>query len=92
MNFFADVTDTKAEFLGPIQTPENTRKRIAALLGREEKDISIDLSRMGGGFGRRLYGDFAIDAAEISRIAKTPIQLVFTREDDMNAGIYPPCF
>ena len=90
MNFFADVTDTKAEFLGPIQTPENTRKRIAALLGREEKDIAIDLSRMGGGFGRRLYGDFAIDAAEISRIAKTPIQLIFTREDDMNAGIYRP--
>ena len=90
MNFFADVTPTKAEFLGPIQTPESTRARLAELLGRDEKDIAIDLSRMGGGFGRRLYGDFAIDAAEISRIAKTPIQLVFTREDDMTAGIYRP--
>ena len=90
MNFFANVTATKAEFLGPIQTPESTRARLAELLDMDEKNIAIDLSRMGGGFGRRLYGDFAIDAAEISRIAKTPIQLIFTREDDMTAGIYRP--
>lgn len=90
MNFFAHVTADKAEFLGPIQTPEGTRARLVELLNMDEKDISIDLSRMGGGFGRRLYGDFAIDAAEISRIAQTPVQLIYTREDDMNAGIYRP--
>lgn len=90
MNFFADVTDNKAYFLGPIQTPERTRKNIADLLGFEETNVTIDLTRMGGGFGRRLYGDFALEAAEISKLAKKPIQLQFTREDDMTAGTYRP--
>ena len=45
---------------------------------------------MGGGFGRRLYGDFAMEAAEISNIAKKPVQVVFSREDDMADGIYRP--
>ncbi|GJM35700.1 MAG: isoquinoline 1-oxidoreductase subunit beta [Saprospiraceae bacterium] len=90
MNFFADVTDEKAELIGPVQTPEWTRKRVATLLGREEKDVTIDLTRMGGGFGRRLYGDFALEAAEISSLAKLPVMVVFSREDDMTAGTYRP--
>ena len=90
MNFFAHVTKDKAEFLGPIQTPEWTRSKIADLLGRELEDIKIDLTRMGGGFGRRLYGDFALEAAEISSLSEKPIKLIFTREDDMLAGTYRP--
>ncbi|MEP2771320.1 MAG: molybdopterin cofactor-binding domain-containing protein [Fulvivirga sp.] len=90
MNFFAHVTAEKAELFGPIQTPEWTRSRIAELLGREEKEVEIGLSRMGGGFGRRLYGDFALEAAEISDKSGKPVQLVYTREDDMTAGIYRP--
>lgn len=89
-NFFAHVTDEKVELVGPIQTPEWTRSRVAELLSRDEKDIHIDMTRMGGGFGRRLYGDFALEAAEISKISKRPIHLIFTREDDMTAGIYRP--
>lgn len=90
MNFIADVTDEKAEFIGPIQTPSWTQSRIAELLGREKESIKIDMTRMGGGFGRRLYGDFALEAAEISQRAKKPIKLTFSREDDMQDGIYRP--
>jgi isoquinoline 1-oxidoreductase beta subunit len=90
MNFYADVTETKAELVGPIQTPAWTRSKLAKILEREEKDIKIDMTRMGGGFGRRLYGDFAEEAAQISLAAKTPVQLIFTREDDMTAGTYRP--
>jgi isoquinoline 1-oxidoreductase beta subunit len=90
MNFFAHVTDEKAELAGPIQTPERTRSRVAELLGREESEIFIDMTRMGGGFGRRLYGDFVLEAAEISKLAQKPVQLVFSREDDMTAGTYRP--
>ena len=90
MNFFAHVTDENVELYGPIQTPERTRTRVAELLGRDKSEISIGLSRMGGGFGRRLYGDFVLEAAEISDKVKKPIQLLFTREDDMTAGIYRP--
>ena len=90
MNFYADVRADKVYLNGPIQTPEWTRRRIAELLEREESEIHIDMTRMGGGFGRRLYGDFALEAAEISKIAEQPIQLTYTREDDMTAGIYRP--
>ncbi|MDA0196782.1 MAG: molybdopterin-dependent oxidoreductase [Bacteroidetes bacterium] len=90
MNFFANVTAEKAELKGPIQTPERTRKQVAEVLGRPESEVFIDLTRMGGGFGRRLYGDFVVESAQISELAKTPVKLVFTREDDMTAGTYRP--
>ncbi|GAA3508101.1 xanthine dehydrogenase family protein molybdopterin-binding subunit [Aquimarina addita] len=90
MNFFADVTDDHIRLVGPIQTPAGTARRVAELLDRAPEDVSVDMTRMGGGFGRRLYGDFALEAAEISNIAKKPIKLVYSREDDMSAGIYRP--
>jgi isoquinoline 1-oxidoreductase beta subunit len=90
MNFFAHVSDGKAELVGPIQTPQGTRGQVARLLNLNPKDISIDLTRMGGGFGRRLYGDFALEAAEISQKSGKPVQVVYSREDDMTAGIYRP--
>lgn len=90
MNFYANVTDDKIQLVGPIQTPEGTANRIAEMLGRDVADIELEMTRMGGGFGRRLYGDFAMEAAEISSLAKKPVQVVFSREDDMTAGIYRP--
>ena len=90
MNFYANVNDDKIHLVGPIQTPEGTANRIAEMLGRDVADIELEMTRMGGGFGRRLYGDFAMEAAEISSLAKKPVQVVFSREDDMTAGIYRP--
>jgi len=90
MNFFANVTDEKIELVGPIQTPKGTAKRIATELKRDFKDISLEMTRMGGGFGRRLYGDFALEAAIISNIVRKPVQVIFSREDDMADGIYRP--
>jgi len=90
MNFYANVTKEKVHLVGPIQTPAGTAKRIAGLIGRDEKDIHLEMTRMGGGFGRRLYGDFAIEAAEISNKIKKPVKVVFSREDDMAAGVYRP--
>ncbi|WP_438712262.1 molybdopterin cofactor-binding domain-containing protein [Aquimarina muelleri] len=90
MNFFADVTKNKVRLVGPVQTPEGTARRVAELLEREIKDVSVEMTRMGGGFGRRLYGDFALEAAEISKIAQKPVKVVYSREDDMSAGIYRP--
>ncbi|MFQ5448923.1 MAG: molybdopterin cofactor-binding domain-containing protein, partial [Saprospiraceae bacterium] len=90
MNFFADVKEDKVELLGPIQTPEGTRRYVAEKLGVDESKISLMLTRMGGGFGRRLYGDFAVEAAMISKLVEAPVKLVYTREDDMTKGIYRP--
>ncbi|RZS90690.1 xanthine dehydrogenase family protein molybdopterin-binding subunit [Aquimarina brevivitae] len=90
MNFFADVQDEKVRLVGPIQTPERTAQQVATLLERDVKDVSVEMTRMGGGFGRRLYGDFAQEAALISNIVKKPVKVVYTREDDMTAGVYRP--
>jgi isoquinoline 1-oxidoreductase beta subunit len=90
MNFYANVTDEKIHLVGPIQTPEGTAKHIAGLLERDFADVHLEMTRQGGGFGRRLYGDFAIEAAEISNLAKKPVQVVFSRDDDMADGIYRP--
>tara|TARA_B100000780_G_scaffold84573_1_gene57886 strand:- start:554 stop:2716 length:2163 start_codon:yes stop_codon:yes gene_type:complete len=90
MNFYANVMQTKVHLVGPIQTPAWTVGKIAKLLDRDSKEIHLEMTRMGGGFGRRLYGDFAEEAAEISSLAKKPIKVVFSREDDMAAGTYRP--
>ncbi len=92
MNFFADVRADKAELIGPIQTPEFLRKTVSSVLGLPEADISIMMTRMGGGFGRRLYGNFGVEAALISQKAQAPIKLVYTREDDMTQGTYRPAY
>ncbi len=90
MNFFADVTEERALLNGPIQTPEFMRKTAAAVTGLPEDKIDIQLTRMGGGFGRRLYGNFLTEAAVISKAVGAPIKLVYTREDDMTQGTYRP--
>ncbi|MEW7279700.1 molybdopterin cofactor-binding domain-containing protein [Aquimarina sp. 2201CG1-2-11] len=90
MNFFAEVTSDKVRLVGPIQTPAGTARRVARLLERDPEEVSVEMTRMGGGFGRRLYGDFALEAAEISKISQKPIKVVYSREDDMSAGIYRP--
>lgn len=90
MNFFADVRPDKVELIGPTQVPASTRTQVAKLLDIPEEKITVEMTRMGGGFGRRLRPDFALEAAEISSIIKAPVKVIWTREDDMTGGIYRP--
>jgi len=92
MNFFANVTADRAELVGPIQTPEFLEKSAAARLGLPLEKVDIQMTRMGGGFGRRLYGHFLVEAAVISQRMKAPVKLVYTREDDMTFGTYRPSY
>ncbi len=92
MNFFAHVTGDRVELLGPIQTPGSLRRDAAKMLGVEEDKIDVMMTRQGGGFGRRLYGNFGLEAAMISKKAGVPVKLVYTREDDMTQGTYRPAY
>ncbi|MBL7862180.1 MAG: molybdopterin-dependent oxidoreductase [Cyclobacteriaceae bacterium] len=92
MNFFAHVTEEKAELVGPIQTPEYMEKSVAARLNLPLEKIEIQMTRQGGGFGRRLYGHFLVEAAVISQKIKAPVKLIYTREDDMSFGVYRPAY
>ena len=90
MNFYANVTPEKVHLVGPVQTPEYAAVAVSEMLDRDINQIQVDMTRMGGGFGRRLYGDFVYEAAEISNAIKKPVKVVSTREDDMTTGIYRP--
>lgn len=90
MNFFADVKSDSATLAGPTQTPQGAQNQIAKLLNIPAEKISLHLTKMGGGFGRRLNNDYALEAAELSSLIKMPVKVTWTREDDMTAGIYRP--
>lgn len=92
MNFFADVTDDKAVLVGPTQTPEIMERSVAERLGLPLEQVDIQMTRMGGGFGRRLYGHFLTEAAVISQKMNAPVKLVYSREDDMTHGTYRPAY
>src|SRR5690606_21586188 len=90
MNFFAHVREDGVELIGPTQTPNSARTQVAEMLGIPPEKVTLQLTRLGGGLGRRLKTDFALEAAELSSIVKAPIKLIWTREDDMQGGSYRP--
>jgi len=92
MIFYANVTEEKAELAGPLQKAELTRHAVSARLGMPEENIDIEIIRLGGGFGRRSYAHWLIEAAIISQKMKAPVKLQYTREDDMTSGIYRPAY
>jgi isoquinoline 1-oxidoreductase beta subunit len=92
MNFFADVRDGKAELAGPLQKPELTEHALSDRLGMPGENIDIQITRLGGGYGRRSYAHWLIEAALISQKMNAPVKLVYTREDDMTGGIYRPSY
>lgn len=90
MNFFAHVTPERVELIGPTQTPARARQDTAKLLGVPEDKITVQITRLGGGFGRRLKTDYVTEAAELSSIIKAPVKVIWSREDDMMGGSYRP--
>jgi isoquinoline 1-oxidoreductase beta subunit len=90
MNFFAHVRPDGVELVGPTQTPDRARDVTAKLLNIDPEKVTVEMTRMGGGFGRRLMADYVLDAVEVSNRVKAPVKVIYTREDDMNAGNYRP--
>lgn len=90
MNFYADVKEDSADLVGSTQNPESARNGVAKLLNLPPEKVNVTISRMGGGFGRRLNSDFALEAAELSKLIKSPVKVTWSREDDMTGGIYRP--
>lgn len=90
MNFFADVKADGVELYGPTQNPESIQKKTAKLLGIPKEKITVMMTRLGGGFGRRLMFDFAEEAVLASKAVGAPVNLIWSREDDMGGGYYRP--
>lgn len=90
MNFFAHVKENSAELAGPTQTPDMARNETAKLLGIPPENITLEITRLGGGFGRRLKADYVLEAAELSSLIKGPVKVIWSKEDDTTGGSYRP--
>ena len=82
MNATAHVTNGKCELWLSTQTPEDARKMVAVALGIRPEDVTLNLMRSGGGFGRRLMNDVAVEAAVIAKAAGVPVKLTWDRAQD----------
>ena len=79
------------ELWAPTQAPQNGKAGVAAIMGIPAENVLINQTRIGGGFGRRLFSDFMYEAAAIARrMEGTAIKLQWTREDDMAVDFYRP--
>jgi isoquinoline 1-oxidoreductase beta subunit len=83
--------DGSVELWAPTQNPGDGQRGVATTLGIKPEQVKVHITRSGGGFGRRLTNDFMIQSAAIAaKMPGTPVQLVWSREDDVHSDFYRP--
>jgi isoquinoline 1-oxidoreductase beta subunit len=85
------VREDGADVIGPIQMPSSASRMVGKLTGLDRISINVMMTRLGGGFGRRLTVDYVAEATLISMAVKKPVKLQWTREDDLHHDFYRPC-
>lgn len=86
----ADVRADRAELWFSTQTPMDARDSIASAVGLPASKVKVHVMRGGGSFGRRLNHDFAVEAALVSKAARRPVKLMWSRGDDLRHGRMRP--
>jgi isoquinoline 1-oxidoreductase beta subunit len=90
MNATADVRSGSCEVWAPTQAPSMAQQVAGKIVGVPPEKVTVHITLMGCGFGRRTEGDFVVDAVEASKAAGKPVQVLWTREDDMQHDHYRP--
>jgi len=89
-NCFVHVDKEKARVIAPTQSPSGASRAVAAVTGLPRENIHVEMTRVGGGFGRRLTNDYVAEAAMISQKIGAPVKLQWSREDDVQHDFYRP--
>jgi isoquinoline 1-oxidoreductase beta subunit len=90
VNCTAHVRGDSCELWAPTQIPAAAAASVASALGIPREDVKVHVTFIGGGFGRRLIQDYAVEAALISHDTGAPVQVVWSREDDIRHDFYRP--
>jgi CO/xanthine dehydrogenase Mo-binding subunit len=89
-NCTAHYQGSKCELWAPTQVPQDCRDSVATAIGLDPEQVRVHVTLIGGGFGRRLEHDYAVEAALVSKAINAPVKVVWTREDDMRFSTYRP--
>jgi len=89
-NSVAHFRGSSCEVWSPTQVPQDVRDSVATAVGLDPDDVKVNITYIGGGFGRRLEHDYAVEAAQVSKAINGPVQVLWTREDDMRNSTYRP--
>jgi isoquinoline 1-oxidoreductase subunit beta len=89
-NCTAHFRGTNCELWAPTQVPQDCRDSVAQAVGLDPDRVKVNVTLMGGGFGRRLEHDYAVEAALVSKAVNAPVKVIWTREDDMRFSTYRP--
>ena len=87
----AHLHDGICEIWACTQTPQKTQQTVAATLGMDEKAVTVHVTLLGGGFGRKSKPDFSVEAALLARETGRPVQVTWTREDDIRHDYFHSC-
>ena len=87
-NAVAWVQGDSCEVWAPTQAPQSTRKEVVDFLGTTEDKVTINVTFLGGGFGRKSKPDYIVEAVSISKIINQPVQVIWSREDDIQHSYY----
>ncbi len=90
MNITVHARSGEAEVWAPTQSPDWVQRTVAKILDLKPEKVVVHTTLMGGGFGRRYMADYPAEAAQIARVVGKPVQLVWSREDDMTHDFYRP--
>jgi isoquinoline 1-oxidoreductase beta subunit len=89
-NAFVHVQGDRARVIAPVQQPAGAQRAVHTVTGIPRDRIAVEMTRVGGGFGRRLSSDYVAEAALVSKATGLPIKLVWTREDDLAHDFFRP--
>lgn len=90
LNATAEISNGQCEIWVGCQNPLGFRKAVAEALSVDEDKVTLHNQLMGGGFGRKSRPDYAIQAAQIAKAVGRPIQLIWSREEDIRQDFYRP--